>query len=779
MVREKHSLFKTCIRDCEGTILKLDELIDAWNVSRCGCQVCQSLMPMTEPTEVLPTDDINGNATEKVHPSVTAKQSDSSLQGSALLTEAIAPRLSEESTSTEAARIWISTALCAMGLDRGSIANIAEYTRSRQIDRVKAIRDAYQGGQTSELEVERGVSSHMDQEEQEILDNMRMDELLSNFINMSVHARTEDHTNNEEEDPSCIEADEPMQAEEEGLEDTETDGSDSSSQRSTPKKQRGRPKKNSTTAMQYAAAKREHLESISKRISLQEILSFFAINLFAGKKRCSIENLFQEPGVLNSNMQSVGYFALARMSEKRFRLIAACLGADIDDLNDHFEDCVQANYVHAAELAPDESMLPLKIRWMCHHFFVRGKPHPNGVLFVSMADRNRILLALRIRRRTVGDHDAPILSRNRLLVDKSLWRPAPATTTSKMILELKNRIRPDTNPRIAVDALYGCFDLMEEMCSGGIDGIYKCRSDRPSWLFSVLVQVVELRNGKYPAVGSRSSCTGVLRNGKSFTAFSIVVRLSGNKPTYAHLISTVHKWTEMEVLNVIVNQWEDKDASRHQEQAAVEYEGVLRDYNRIAPFIDQINDSVTNALPLYRSSRWMCRFVLYFLTMVSQNAYRWIQVLMKSDNDLLTEADRKALQRLGKISFSRFIEFVMECLSPLPELPLGLRHEFKSIKDSPHRSQTGKLAFTMRCYFCKPWEKLECIRNNTATSLRRGRPTRTYCTGCQAPICLRCREDAHTNRDLMEGRIAIQQQVRQFLPLDDSVWIRVSALFPH
>jgi len=40
------------------------------------------------------------------------------------------------------------------------------------------------------------------------------------------------------------------------------------------------------------------------------------------------------------------------------------------------EDSIASCYQHSNALAPDETMLPLKIRKMCHHMFIRGKPHP-------------------------------------------------------------------------------------------------------------------------------------------------------------------------------------------------------------------------------------------------------------------------------------------------------------------------------------------------------------------------------------------------------------------
>lgn len=57
-------------------------------------------------------------------------------------------------------------------------------------------------------------------------------------------------------------------------------------------------------------------------------------------------------------------------------------------------------------LAADETMVPINIRNVCHHMFIRGKPHPNGILATTMADRHLLLLGFRIRRRTRDDYDS-------------------------------------------------------------------------------------------------------------------------------------------------------------------------------------------------------------------------------------------------------------------------------------------------------------------------------------------------------------------------------------
>jgi hypothetical protein len=169
-------------------------------------------------------------------------------------------------------------------------------------------------------------------------------------------------------------------------------------------------------------------------------------------KSTSIRNYFDDQHVSNEIYEAsthIGSFANSRMTYTRFVFISSVIDYDIDYVVNALESSIQNVYQHTVPLAPDESMNPLKIRNMVHHFFLMCKPHPNGLLSTSLADENQIVLAVRLRRRTVEDVDKPALRRvKEPALHRSDFTTPPKKSTTELIMDMTNRISEDIAPYI-------------------------------------------------------------------------------------------------------------------------------------------------------------------------------------------------------------------------------------------------------------------------------------------------------------------------------------------
>jgi len=235
-----------------------------------------------------------------------------------------------------------------------------------------------------------------------------------------------------------------------------------------------------------------------------------------------------------------------------------------------------------------------------------------------MADRNKIMLALRPRRRTKKDIDVDPNRRTKEdttdqeVIEAREKDPAASTTTTELIISMTNRIQEnDGDSFVVVDSLYGSYDLLTKLEEKNIGAIAKCRVDRPRAIFEPLVKIIAVQGGNSaPKVGDYATMTAKLPNGKPFTAFSIITKKkSDNKFTFAHLLSTKHLNSEIGISGVSSRMVEEKGPNQnYKEEVALKYVGVLSDYNRCSPFIDNVNDKLVNNLPTFRSTRWICKF---------------------------------------------------------------------------------------------------------------------------------------------------------------------------
>ena len=213
----------------------------------------------------------------------------------------------------------------------------------------------------------------------------------------------------------------------------------------------------------------------SKKLTKNELLDYISICLFGGIVKKSNLKAYFKPNKAGGAYEplDIGLFGNARMSYQRFVFISSIIDYDVDFIIDKMESSIQDAYLHTDELAPDESMNPLKIRNMVHHFFLMCKPHPNGILSTSVADKNLITIALRMRRRVKEDICKPALRRMKIPEpSRTTYQPSDKKGTTELIMETFDRVDiTQVTPFIAVDSLYGSLDLLTKAHAAGVGGI--------------------------------------------------------------------------------------------------------------------------------------------------------------------------------------------------------------------------------------------------------------------------------------------------------------------
>ena len=112
----------------------------------------------------------------------------------------------------------------------------------------------------------------------------------------------------------------------------------------------------------------------------------------------------------------------------------------------------------------------------------------------------------------------------------------------------------------------------------------------------------------------------------------------GAKPTYAHIISTVHRPLEHGGLEILKQSVEEKDGNQYTEQnmCADVCTGFLSLHTTRQRFIDRVNARIISALPSFRWTRWKSKFLIFLLTAMCSNAHRLGQLYYGSFIPALT-----------------------------------------------------------------------------------------------------------------------------------------------
>jgi len=106
-------------------------------------------------------------------------------------------------------------------------------------------------------------------------------------------------------------------------------------------------------------------------------------------------------------------FARLRMNKGRFKHLLMNLDCDLNWMSDHLTSQILKIYTPSKFLSSDETMCPSKSRNNPHHYFISGKPHPNGCLSTSCGDENKILVSIKLRRRIISDFDPLLYKKKR------------------------------------------------------------------------------------------------------------------------------------------------------------------------------------------------------------------------------------------------------------------------------------------------------------------------------------------------------------------------------
>lgn len=145
------------------------------------------------------------------------------------------------------------------------------------------------------------------------------------------------------------------------------------------------------------------------------------------------------------------------------------------------ESLLRELYFPGWKLAVDETMCPTKSSKNPHHMYVPNKPHPNGILFTSVADENLLMLSLKIRRRVLEDPDIFVnRTKDEMAFNRTNYTPVPKKRTHELVEELYDY--PEGS-LVIVDKLYGGMNLLMNLAKRRVFMIGSCRSDRPSFLF--------------------------------------------------------------------------------------------------------------------------------------------------------------------------------------------------------------------------------------------------------------------------------------------------------
>jgi len=515
----------------------------------------------------------------------------------------------------------------------------------------------------------------------------------------------------------------------------------------------------------YKKRRKNFLKHCSTPVSRLEILAWTSISIYTGiVKVSSIYEYFNTKHDLFE-----AWFCLTRMSKERFYFITSVIDFDVSFYENEIEECVRRCYSHTSMVAGDESINPLKIRNMCHHFFLACKPNPNGALMTTLGDKNKVMLAIRLRRRTRDDIDKPCLNRKTMQeTPRSEEVKASPTTTPGLIISLTPVLKESVdNTTIFTDSLYGSLDTLTGLNEKGFQCVLKCRKDRPNWIFQSLVHILNCQKRGILNIGDYASMRGKIP-GKAtqFSAFSIVIKITGDtkKIVFAHILSTIHSPTDSKILEKKLDEYEEKDATIVLEEKATAYEGVIYHYNQIAPLIDQINSAIVSALPTYRFTRWKAKQFI-FLNLVSiHNSYSFFQVLAKEKGKLLPK-QMETVNEISSCTFKQYLLHSAQILYPVTDTTkLNYLHEKILISNSPLRSRHGNVKEKLDCQFCKYRKELYNINFGRVE-------TTIFCKKCQSAICDNCYNDINVHcsryydieKNMRSGKF--EEAIRPYVPV--------------
>ena len=106
------------------------------------------------------------------------------------------------------------------------------------------------------------------------------------------------------------------------------------------------------------------------------------------------------------------------------------------------------------------------------NIFIPNKPHPNGCMFNSVADKNGLLLNLSLRRRIKEDIDTVLFNnRNFYIWNRQDYSSVPVCPPTDQV---QNIYSYPPNSIVCVDSYYGSLKTVETLANAGVYCVCKC-----------------------------------------------------------------------------------------------------------------------------------------------------------------------------------------------------------------------------------------------------------------------------------------------------------------
>jgi len=251
-------------------------------------------------------------------------------------------------------------------------------------------------------------------------------------------------------------------------------------------KKRGRPIKQDSGLDQ----RQDYYDSqLQKPLQLRKIYDYHSCILTAAKTGTkkigdcfSIEVLSEKNINLPFHHQFISLF-----TKTEFEAINSNLSIDIEKAQESISR-VTNFYTPNSIISSDETMIACEQRNAPHHLFIPDKPNNTGNLFTSSADKNGVVIEMKLRNRTEEIMlNLPTYKRTSNESNKfsrTHYEKAKSKKVYDLIGDVTTKIAADST--VVADRLYSGIPLLSSLLSRNQHSVLKCRGDRPSWLFKNL-----------------------------------------------------------------------------------------------------------------------------------------------------------------------------------------------------------------------------------------------------------------------------------------------------
>jgi len=207
-----------------------------------------------------------------------------------------------------------------------------------------------------------------------------------------------------------------------------------------------------------------------------DFLRFLSVVLcMSSTQMNSFQDYFKAP---HPNTPNGSHFVRARMCEYTFCEMFRCFSVDIDKVIDMVNQNNVKIWSPSTYMTMDESMAPTKSRKNPHHVFIKRKPHPHGVKFVTLGDMNLFLFRSIMHKRMNYEPLEKAFITDIKPIDRS-------ENLSSSVMEKIKKLTEEITGKILVgDNWFGGVQYVKYLSSIGNHSIFSCKSDRPSIFFS-------------------------------------------------------------------------------------------------------------------------------------------------------------------------------------------------------------------------------------------------------------------------------------------------------